>query len=279
MNSSRNKGAVLIITLWILAVLAILSIGIGGRMALELKLTGLNRNNTQAFYASKAGVKKAIDVICRQGGGEKAGNFSLSYSEPENNVFYFIRDEKSKLNINNASNKSIGRLIAYLDGTEDASDDVVLNIMKWRDLNGKYNAIEELKLVNGIDSRLFNLIRDHITVYPASDASKVNVNTAGAAVLYALGFDESDALDIIDVRTGEDGVKGTDDDLEFNDVLFFDYLSKLPEENRQLVGYSSDCFRVISIGYSADKGASEKITAVVFEKNILFWNEGQNGGF
>jgi type II secretory pathway component PulK len=278
-NLSGDKGAVLIITLWILAVLAILSIGIGGRMALELKLTALSRNNAQAFYASKAGVKKAIDVIRKQGGGEKSGSFSLSCSEPENSVFYVIGDERSRLNINSASSELIGRLIAYLDRTGDTSDDTVSNIKNWRDLNGKYDAVEELKLVNGVDSRFINLIKDYITVYPVSGTSKVNVNTAGAAVLYALGFDESDALEIINTRTGEDGVEGTDDDFKFNDVLFLDYLSKLPEESRQLICYSSDCFRVISTGYSADKDVSEKITAVVFGGNILFWDEGRHGSF
>lgn len=60
MNLKRKKGAILIITLWILAILTILSVGIAGRMGLELKLSGYYRDNMKALYLAKAGIERAV---------------------------------------------------------------------------------------------------------------------------------------------------------------------------------------------------------------------------
>lgn len=60
MNLKRKKGAILIITLWILAILTILSVGISGRMGLELKLAGYYRDNMKALYLAKAGIERAV---------------------------------------------------------------------------------------------------------------------------------------------------------------------------------------------------------------------------
>lgn len=60
MSFKKERGAILIITLWILAILTILSVGVAGRMGLELKLTGLYRDNMKALYLAKAGIERAI---------------------------------------------------------------------------------------------------------------------------------------------------------------------------------------------------------------------------
>lgn len=60
MDFKEEKGAILIITLWILAILTILAVGVAGRMGLELKLTGLYRDNMKALYLTKAAINRAI---------------------------------------------------------------------------------------------------------------------------------------------------------------------------------------------------------------------------
>ncbi|MFA5115753.1 MAG: hypothetical protein WC486_00540 [Candidatus Omnitrophota bacterium] len=318
MNSRVRKGAVLIITLWILAILAILSIGIGGRMALELKLTALHRDGVQALYSAKAGVKRSIDILLKQDHAidslneawsnndedvnpafrnikiGEAGSFTVSYIYAGERVFYGFQDEKSRLNINGVPPEAIGRLIWYLDRGSDNADEIAQNIADWCDQNvtgqdgtpeydyvnegytrkdAKFDVFDELMLVKGVDQALLSRIKDYVTVYPVSNSAKVNVNTAGPAVLYALGFAESEAADIVSYRAGEDGIEGTGDDVVLNDVSFADFLSVLPEDRRSLVGYGSDCYRIISTGYSANNNVSRTVTAVVCGENILFWGE------
>ena len=55
-----KKGAILIVTTWILAILTLFAIGIGFRTGLEIKLTGYNLDRLKALYVAKAGIRKAI---------------------------------------------------------------------------------------------------------------------------------------------------------------------------------------------------------------------------
>jgi type II secretory pathway component PulK len=317
-NQRARKGAILIITLWILAILAILSIGIGGRMAIELKLTALHRDGVQALYSAKAGVKRSIDILLRQDHAVDslneawsnndedvnpafrsikvgdAGSFTVSYVYAGDRVFYGFQDEKSRLNINGVPPEVISRLISYLDRGSDNADEIAQNITDWRDQNitdqdgapeydyvnegyprkdAKFDGLDELMLVRGMDKVLFLRIKDYVTVYPVSDSVKVNVNTAGPAVLYALGFEEPAVADIVSFRAGEDGIEGTGDDVVLNDVSFADFLSVLPEDRRLLACYGSDCYRIISTGCSANGKVSKTVTAVALGENILFWSE------
>jgi general secretion pathway protein K len=149
--------------LWILAILAILSIGIGGRMGLELKLTGYNRDSAAALYLAKAGVKRAAAVVvsnhkdqvspvdslkmedgsCTNNNEEskrlfkdikvgETGYFIVSYLFSDKQVFYGVQDEGSRVNINTAPKEVIRNLINYLDTTVN-SDDIAGNIEDWRD--------------------------------------------------------------------------------------------------------------------------------------------------
>lgn len=154
------KGAVLIITLWIMAILAILSIGIGGRIGLELKITGFSRDSSAAFYMAKAGVKRAIAVLQAEDHNVdsldeqwsnndeetdplfkdikigEAGSFTVSYTLPDKRVLYGVRDEQRRININNAPGEVMARLIAYLDPTADDPAEIAANIEDWRDADG-----------------------------------------------------------------------------------------------------------------------------------------------
>ncbi|MDP2943215.1 MAG: type II secretion system protein GspK, partial [Candidatus Omnitrophota bacterium] len=133
MNLKRKKGAILIITLWILAILTILSVGIAGRMGLELKLAGYYRDNMKALYLAKAGIERAVaekeinDTVSDAdtlnetwanspglfdkknpfGEGTETGNsyYTVKYTykeskEAEGVDLYGMEDEASKININ-----------------------------------------------------------------------------------------------------------------------------------------------------------------------------------
>lgn len=155
MNLRRDKGAILIITLWILAILAILSVGVAGRMGLELKLTGFYWDNMKALYLAKAGVERAAVIIdardknvnslkdtwsnneesdnplFKQIAVADIGTFTVSYPFSEDKVFYGVQDEERRVNINTMPKEVIQRLMDYF-GIEDAAA-IAASIEDWRD--------------------------------------------------------------------------------------------------------------------------------------------------
>lgn len=158
MDFKEEKGAILIITLWILAILTILAVGVAGRMGLELKLTGLYRDNMKVLYLAKAGVERAISVIeaedhaidslnerwSNNSSEEESplfkeikvadvGTFTVSYPFNENQTFYGMQDEERRININNAPKEVIRRLIEHLYPDIGDASALAQSIEDWRD--------------------------------------------------------------------------------------------------------------------------------------------------
>lgn len=151
----KEKGSILIITLWILAILTVLAVGFGYRMGLELKLAGYQLGRLQALYLAKAGVRRAIlelekdknsyDTLRESwSNNEEAfreiklgeGKFTVSYPFRKDEsgkivTFYGIMDEEGKININKASKETLESLLELID--EPLSADVAASIVDWRD--------------------------------------------------------------------------------------------------------------------------------------------------
>ncbi|MBL7156750.1 MAG: general secretion pathway protein GspK [Candidatus Omnitrophica bacterium] len=58
-----NKSSILITTLWIMAILSLLAMGIGFRSSIEVRLTKYNMDELEARYAAKAGIVKAREFL------------------------------------------------------------------------------------------------------------------------------------------------------------------------------------------------------------------------
>src|SRR3989338_10961134 len=122
-----EKGAVLIIALWILSMLVLLAISIGRRTSIELRLLKYHISRSQAFHLARAAieriyVEKNIDdnkydslneswSNKPKADGEPLfkdfplgnGTFTIEYSQAEPEL-YGMQDESSKLNINKIIN-------------------------------------------------------------------------------------------------------------------------------------------------------------------------------
>ncbi len=84
--------------------------------------------------------------------------------------------------------------------------------------HGHFFTVDELRMVAGIDTHLFELLRPHVTVY--SDDGKININTAKNAVLKAIypDFSEDDLKRINDEKSKRGGFWTTEKE-------FVDYVS------------------------------------------------------
>ncbi len=138
--------------------------------------------------------------------------------------------------------------------------------------NEPFRSVDEMALCHGMDlvERVQPQWRNYFTVW--SDGS-VDVNDASLDVLVAVGgLDELQAESLIESRAGLDGIRLTEDDLEFEDT----------EQVRSFLGYSEQQFSALTSNLSAGSqimrirstgtvgGISRTLSALV--------NSGSDGG-
>lgn len=97
--------------------------------------------------------------------------------------------------------------------------------------HGHFFTVEELRMVAGIDSHLFDLLKPHVTVY--SDDGKININTAKNAVLKAIypDFNDDDLKRIAEEKSKRGGFWSTEKE-------FVEYVTR--ELNRASFGRMYD---------------------------------------
>ncbi len=157
----NKNGTILITSLWIIAILSILAIGIGFRISLEARLSKYNMDRLKALYLAKAGVVKSQGLLSKDTkpdydsiyecgialSGEDdpdkifmnvelsesaEGSFSVSYKEedpasPGKMLDYpGMMDEERKININTAPKEALEKLPGI-------TDEIASSIMDWRD--------------------------------------------------------------------------------------------------------------------------------------------------
>lgn len=363
MIPSAKRGTILITTLWILSILSLISIGVAGRMGLELKLTGLYRDDMKALYLAKAAIERVIyekdkkdelpeaDMLNESWANDKKlfdniiindtdkSSYTVKYLYKESladngTELYGMMDEASRIDINkiiendapelNRTRHLVNLLKNVCKLDENDAEERVNNLIDWMDpddirisppdqneneiyegtgeakycKNWKLDSIDELLLVKGFDSAILyggrdgedkiDGIIDYITVYrDGLDAHKVNVNTAPAEVLVALGFPERLAKAVIDYRKHET-TTGELENLPIvqTDIGFFTGLQLDPPMDQEEIDSVdagipfltpiSDTFRINV--YAKVNRVEKHITCVVTAKSgarpiFKFWSE------
>ena len=172
------------------------------------------------------------------------GKFSVFYeiaSPSGASKRYGLIDEDRKININLVKSPQVlRRLFKEACGMgDDESAALVDTILDWRDSdddtaplgaekryyqgltpayaprNGKFATLGELRWVKGMTAEIYTKIRSYITL---DSAGLVNLNTASAPVLAAVGFSKALCDKIVTFRNGRDGLEGTPDDRSFEDL-------------------------------------------------------------
>jgi len=141
---------------------------------------------------------------------------------------YRITDEEARLNINSSPPDRIDRLLQTLGLEREVRDTIVDSIQDWRDPNEEHRAngaesddyylklpvpyrarnaniesITELLQIKGITAAIYNGTKDRpglATLVTARGSGPVNMNTAGSAVLSALGLSNAEIIEIVQGR-------------------------------------------------------------------------------
>lgn len=154
-----ERGAILVTTLWILTLLTLLAIGIGIRMAVDIKLIGFFVNSSKAHYLAEAGLRKTISLLeadtnknvdslneiwgcgfdfdeeefvlkdIELGEGLFTVNYEFGKDEEGNPVYlYGAIDEDGKLNINKLEADFLEKLPGF-------TPQIAAAVLDWRDEN------------------------------------------------------------------------------------------------------------------------------------------------
>jgi type II secretory pathway component PulK len=157
-----KKGAILITTTWILAILTLFAVGIGFRVGLEIKLTGYRLDRLKALYIAKAGIKAAVmekwreyiegtslsaDAYSESWASNKElfkdisvgdGSFTMSYNTGEVDrsdkeiVLFGLEDEASRININSDNATGTIQNFLFMTGMELEDANAIARAIKDR---------------------------------------------------------------------------------------------------------------------------------------------------
>lgn len=231
----NERGVALIITLIVIAVAATLALEFAHLTRLDAGMARNLKDGLKAYYLANSGISWAQAWLEKDGrtteydglGEEWArgqepvsldgGQFSFSIEDEERklNLNYLLKDGK----VDEARHGQLARLIELLE----LDVEIAASIVDWIDAddearpggaekdyyqglerpyspkNGPFATLEELKLVKGITSDVFEKLRPYLTV---NSGGKVNINTAGKLILMSLSkdMDAGMAEDIISYR-------------------------------------------------------------------------------
>ena len=208
---AHNSGSILVVSLWILVFFMILGTGLYGIVSSQISVARAVQERTLGPYLAQSAFQ-----LCRLECSSDSVNFNnlrgLTKKREkqlgDGKFIYSLQDEESKININMASKEVLVAL-------PDLDENLAKKIIEIRNKFGRFEIKEEILLVEGLSLEIYNNLKDFITVY---GDGKLNLNTASAQALKAIGFREDLIAGLLEFRAGPDGEVGTEDDLVMGTV-------------------------------------------------------------
>lgn len=222
---NKQRGVVIVLTLFIMAIVATMAYIMLARLQRDTYRTRLILNNIQAEFYAQGSIAWAIDTLRENWLKQKPDRIidPLPITSPENEMQGYkiqsiIYDAEARFNINNLkesqAQEAFTRLLTMLDPTlnENQIKALILAIVDWispNDNQNKYSeyyttlklpyraahrpmvTISELNLVKGMNSKLFHLLKPYLIALP--EKTVMNVQTAPPLLLAA--FDSNISLD------------------------------------------------------------------------------------
>jgi len=266
-----DRGSVLVFTLWVLVILAIFSIVLSRHAYTQARLARYELDSIKAVYLARAGVVKMLaelirdknryDVLCED--WNRSGTNPKEFVLGGYKIFYGARDETARLNLNSPFLKK--EHLVRLGLEERVAEEILF--YKEKKENKRFEFMEELFLVEGVNLEAYSSIKDFVTIYRGTDF-RVNINTAPKEVLFALIGDESIVQDVLEYRKGRDGLEGTEDD-GFKEITELSRIDRLEPASFRV---DSEVFRI----WAHPEGLVDKGIEAVIDRNtghIYHWKE------
>ena len=223
---------------------------------------------------------------------------------------YGLVDEDRKINVNRAGREILARLAAVVLGLDDdAADDLGTAIYDWREYGESeiegffsdeyydqlefpypekklpYETIAELRMVKGMTAAVYDRLEPYLTVY---GSGQVNLNTAPAPVLAALGFSSGWIDGVLSLRRGPDGIAMSTDDVIFDSpgallANLGSFGTGEPEDSavfaalsaQGLLGAQSMFYRVESVARVRNAAEERRVVGIFSGQDgrLVYWQE------
>lgn len=291
----RQRGAVLLLTVWATATLTGVVVLQATRVALQLRWAERVGEARQARYLALAGISAAESRISSDDNltidslNEVWAQFPADAVPWEGGNFrWTVADEQARIPINTASIEILNRLPGF---TAQASDELVR-----RRAEGKSLAhLEELQTLPG-PGFSSNSLEELAILTTTHGSGPVNLNTASQQVLAILGLSADLAQQIEQFRAGPDGIVGTQDDGAFPQASADEVEARLREflgagftltpgdraalellagQSPPMLDVKSSLFHIEASGETLRHAIQRKVVAVLDRSGaVRGWNEG-----
>ncbi|MBF0542727.1 MAG: general secretion pathway protein GspK [Nitrospirae bacterium] len=218
-----QKGAALMLVLWVMVVLCAIAAEFIYSMRTEIKIVTNYKEDTKAYYGAIAGIEfakaeiKDPKTFLFRDSNDKIVNVNNIYKRKgmidDVEFSYQLYDEDGKLNINTATPDKLRLLFTFAGVGQDKSVDIIDSILDWIDKDnnhringaeedyyialktpysckdGSIDTIEELLLVKGMTPEFLygktgdSEIKGIAQYITAADTREININTADRDVL------------------------------------------------------------------------------------------------
>ncbi len=226
---SRGQGAALVLVLWFVAAMSLLVVSLTGTARVDVKAAGLTVNEVRAMALADAAIMIALlDLESRPEHMQQA--MFRQYPFEAHTIRVELRASSGFVNLNLAPEGTLARFLSVVAALPDTqAEQLAAAIVAWRspsavdDLarayqaaglrqrprHGRFEAVEDLLQVAGIDLDLYAKIKSFLTVY-GQDAG-INIRHAPAEVLAVLADGRMDVAQRVAqaLRAGEVGVDTT----------------------------------------------------------------------
>ncbi|MBI3321152.1 MAG: general secretion pathway protein GspK [Candidatus Omnitrophica bacterium] len=234
-----QSGSLLIITLWLVAILAVLAMAIARYLSTEIKLARYRLAREQAAALARSGVYLAMQRLAQDAeqepydwlgdewasapGAEESEDpaawvvpVTLGEQRPEADVVVTIVDEERKLPLNLAEKASLALLLGDdalaqtiveardAESPSNPAEDRPTQIPPYVAKDGGFVAPEELMDLPDVTPELYRTLRANTTPYLTA-AQTLNLNTVTPEVMSALGLTKSAIDAVVRFRDGLDG--------------------------------------------------------------------------
>ncbi|MGR9101216.1 MAG: general secretion pathway protein GspK [Gammaproteobacteria bacterium] len=207
---SRQGGFALVLVLWVLVLLTIMASSFTLSMRREAAVVGHIKDNAQAAAYAEAGIVYT-ELMLMQDDIEKrwladGSLYQLSFSGAEIRIQIF--DESGKIDVNLADEEALTGVFEAAGVDEDAIVNLIDAILDWRDeddlerpngaekdaylrndlnyqpANARFQSLEELKMVLGMDAELYRKVEPVLTIF--SGQKGINPAVASKDALLAV---------------------------------------------------------------------------------------------
>ncbi len=219
MADSKQAGMAMVIVIWVLSLLTIMAGSFALTMRRETTVISAVKDNAVALAIAETGIGFAQQMLFLKDKNKRwradGSLYHLKYQDADIRVR--LLSEQGKIDINKADEALLTAMMASIDIEPEQQQAIVSAILDWRDkddqmrvngaekeqyedadlsyqpANKDFQLIDELQMVLGMSSDIYQQLKPLITVY--SKQAKVNLQVASKEVIQAIGGLEPETLD------------------------------------------------------------------------------------